>query len=123
MTDVNLAYPLEDGMKIYIPTKQESQNKTEQVETISKEIMVSSSQTLNNEAKEQSKTNTNTKVNINTATQTQLETLAGIGPSTASKILAYRKENGKFNTIEDIKKVSGIGNAKFEKIKENITVK
>ena len=65
----------------------------------------------------------NSKVNINTATQAQLETLPGIGPSTATKILAYRKEKGKFTKIEDIKEVSGIGNAKFEKIKDSITVK
>lgn len=64
----------------------------------------------------------NTKVNINTATQTQLETLPGIGPSTASKIVSYRKENGKFKSIEDIKKVSGIGGSKFDKIKDFICV-
>jgi competence protein ComEA len=63
------------------------------------------------------------KVNINTATQTQLETLSGIGPSIAAKIIAYRQENGKFQKIEDIKEVSGIGDSKFEKIKDYIVVK
>ena len=61
-------------------------------------------------------------VNINTATQTELETLPGIGPSLALKILNYRKENGKFSSIEDIKNVSGIGDAKFENIKNYIRV-
>ena len=63
------------------------------------------------------------KVNINTATQTQLETLSGIGPTTANKIISYREEKGKFSKIEDIKEVSGIGEAKFEKIKDFIRVK
>ena len=61
-------------------------------------------------------------VNINTATQTELETLPGIGPSIALKIINYRKENGKFAAIEDIKNVSGIGDSKFEDIKKYITV-
>lgn len=60
------------------------------------------------------------KVNINTAKQTELETLSGIGPSTALKIINYRNENGKFETIEDIKNVPGIGENKFENIKESI---
>ena len=61
------------------------------------------------------------KININTATQSELETLPGIGPSTATKIINYRKENGRFNSIEDIKKVKGIGDSKFSQIKDLIT--
>ena len=60
------------------------------------------------------------KVNINIATQTEIETLPGIGPSTALKIINYRNEHGKFKNIEDIKNVSGIGDSKFENIKEYI---
>ena len=67
--------------------------------------------------------NTSTSlVNINTATQTELESLTGIGPSTALKIIKYREENGKFKTIEDIKNVPGIGDSKFEAIKNEICV-
>ena len=66
--------------------------------------------------------NSSSKVNINTATQTELELLSGIGPSIASKIISYRKENGKFKTIEDIKNVPGIGEAKFNSIQDQITV-
>lgn len=124
--DINLAYKLEDGMKIHIPTKQEKENanttdtsrKTEgESESY---ITTSSGVVIDNEESESTQSS---KVNINTATQTQLETLSGIGPSTAAKIIAYRQENGKFTKIEDIKNVSGIGDSKFEKIKDDIVVK
>ena len=64
-----------------------------------------------------------TKININKATQAELETIPGVGPSTALKIINYRNENGKYKNIEDIKNVSGIGDAKFEKMKDYITIK
>ncbi len=123
--DINLAYVLEDGMKIYIPNKQE----TEEKQTITKESGVIEENTEQETTQKTSqtivnKTNSNTKkVNINTALQTELETLPGIGPSTAVKIISYRKENGNFKTIEEIKEVSGIGESKFNNIKDLITVK
>lgn len=122
--DINLAYKLEDGMKIHIPTKQEKENSNNtsvMEEDLTEKYVTTSSGVSNNS--ENSKSTQNTKININTATQTQLETLPGIGPSTATKIIAYRKENGNFKTTEDIKEVSGIGDNKFEKIKDYITVK
>lgn len=61
-------------------------------------------------------------VNINTATVEKLSTLTGIGKSTAEKIVKYREENGYFNSIEDIMNVSGIGESKFNSIKDNITI-
>ena len=48
--------------------------------------------------------------------------MSGIGPSTAEKIIEYRKQNGKFKSIEEIKNVSGIGDAKFNTIKDNIKI-
>ncbi|MBT9164785.1 MAG: ComE operon protein 1 [candidate division WS2 bacterium] len=63
------------------------------------------------------------KININTATQVSLETLPGIGPSLASRIIQYRQTNGPFKTIEEIKEVSGIGDKRFEAIKDLITVR
>ncbi len=61
-------------------------------------------------------------VNINTATLDELQTLNGIGPSMAQKILDYRNKNGYFLQIEDIMEVDGIGEGKFNKIKDNITI-
>ena len=111
LTNINLAQVLEDGVKIYIPIKEEQVLE----EKTSKNVEVN-----NIKLEDSNKTNI---VNINTANQTQLETLPGIGASTALKIINYRKQNGKFNNIEDIKQVSGIGESKFNKIKNFIKVK
>lgn len=128
--DINLAYKVEDGMKIHILTKQEKAKQEQEKQVASQEnvqsyiTMENGLSSNNQETKEnvsQAK-DKKTKVNINSATQAQLETLPGIGASTASKILAFRKEKGKFQKIEDIKEVSGIGESKFEKIKDLICV-
>lgn len=65
---------------------------------------------------------TDKKININTASRVQLMRLPGIGEKTADKIIEYRKSNP-FNRIEDIKKVHGIGEKKFEKMRDLIDVK
>ena len=62
------------------------------------------------------------KVNINTASAAQLETLEGIGPVLAQRIIDYREAEGGFKTIEDITKVRGIGAAVFEDVREHISV-
>lgn len=116
LSKVNLAYQVSDGQKIYIPNINEKEN----------EIQNSIEEYITNEAGDniiiEGKEISSEKVNINTATQTELETLNGIGPSTALKIINYRNENGKFETIEDLKNVAGIGEQKFENIKEGICV-
>lgn len=62
------------------------------------------------------------KININTATAAQLIQLKGIGEKKAQAIVDYRNENGAFGSIDEIKKVSGIGEKIFEGIKDYITV-
>lgn len=61
-------------------------------------------------------------ININTATSSELQNLPGIGSSTAEKIISDRNANGSFKTIEDLKRVNGIGDKKFEKIAPLICV-
>lgn len=115
ITNINLAYIIEDGMKIHIPSKEEKES------TIIVESNIDFG-TVGQSNEIKSNNNKKLKININTATKTDLETLPGIGESTALKIIEYRKEKGKFKLIEDIKQVNGIGENKFNKIKELITV-
>lgn len=62
------------------------------------------------------------KININTATIEQLQLLPGIGESLAQRIIDYRNRNGNFTKADDIMNVSGIGEKKFDSIKEYITI-
>ncbi len=61
-------------------------------------------------------------ININKASLEELDTLPGVGPATAQKIVDFRKENGNFTTIEGIMDVSGIGEAKYAQLKDKISI-
>ena len=61
-------------------------------------------------------------VNLNTGTQEELELLPGVGEATALKIIEYREKNGPFKKIEDVMDVSGIGEKKFEDMKNNLAI-
>ncbi len=111
---INLAYTLKDGQKIYVPKLSDK----EEEKYINGEK--ASNIIIDNGTEENS--STNAKININTANIAQLETISGIGESTANKIIQYREKNGKFKTIEEIKNVSGIGELKYEGIKNDICV-
>ena len=63
-----------------------------------------------------------TIININTASKEKLMKLDGVGEGTAKKIIQYRQENGYFNTIEELKNVPGIGESKFNRLKDAITI-
>ena len=129
---VNLVYMLQDGMKVNIPSKNELKNNPNfEYITMSsgdEKDDANSSSTRNSSSTSENKSSNNesafriSNVNINTATQTELETLPGIGPSLALKIINYRKENGKFSSIDELKNVSGIGNNKYEEIRKYIYV-
>lgn len=60
-------------------------------------------------------------VNLNTASQAQLETLPGVGPKAAQRVIEYRKDNGPFKKIEDLMNVKGFGEKTFLKLKPMLT--
>lgn len=117
--NINLASKLEDGDKIYIPSiEEDKQNSSLTSNNIEKRTgIIRSEKSLDNTNKE----NTG-KININKASQSELKQINGIGDSTANKIIDYRENVGKFKKIEDIKEVKGIGDEKFEAIKNRITI-
>lgn len=104
---INLAKKLSDEDKIYIPKIGEETEDIMDIPIISSQSVTSSNID---------------KININNCSKEALMNLPGIGEVTAGKIIAYRNEN-KFNIIEDIKNVSGIGDKKFDAIKDLITSK
>ena len=110
---VNLAYLLKDEQKIYIPKISE----TNQI-IFNNEIPIGI--VIDGSTEENS--TLDIKVNINTATISELTSISGVGEKTAMKIIEYREANGKFKAIDDIKKVSGIGDAKYESIKDYICI-
>lgn len=100
-SSINLAAVLVDAQKIYVPEEGEGSSS------------VSASE---------GGTSTSTLININTATAEELDTLPGIGPSTAATIIQDRLDSGPFTSIEDIMRISGIGEKKFAKFKDYICV-
>lgn len=103
LSGINRAAVLTDGEKIYIPTADEVERG---IELPSAEGNIS----------------TDGSININEATAEELETLNGIGPVTAEKIIQYRTEYGKFKTKEDLMEVNGIGEKTYAQIKDKIRV-
>jgi competence protein ComEA len=118
-SNINLSKKVQDEMVIIVYSKEEIK-KMNTKETTCPQI----NNACVKESDEKSKLSvntTNTKVNINTADLEALQTLNSIGEIRAKAIIEYRQKTP-FNTIEDIKNVSGIGDSAFEKIKDNITV-
>lgn len=103
---VNRAKVVSDSEKIVIPSKEDIANGIISMDTSNQEHV-----------KEK-----NNLVNLNTSTKEELMTLPGIGESKANSIIDYRENIGKFTCIEDIMKISGIKEAAFAKIKDNIKV-
>ncbi len=103
LNNINLAMKIEDAKHYIIPK-------------IGEEIK--NNESINNENNNRG----SNKVNINNATIEDLDKLPGIGEATANKIINYREENGDFKSIEELKNVNGIGNKKYEQIKDEITL-
>ncbi len=110
LTSINLAEKLKDGEKIIVYSK----------EMLNSNVDVSE-KTASENQKMYFKSQSNL-ININTASREELETLPGIGEVLSQRIIDYRRTNGYFKSIEEIKEVSGIGEKKFEAIKDLITV-
>ena len=125
---INLAKKIKDEMVIIIYTKEEVK-KSNIVDTVIKVVEkecicpnIQNDGCLNTDIKDDITNGKNNElVNINTATKEKLQTINGIGESKASNIIKYREEHGNFKTIEDIKKVEGIGETLYETIKIYIT--
>jgi competence protein ComEA len=108
---VNFAQVVEDQMVIYVPEiGEEDKGNLEnmQVGTSGDAVTNGASGGL---------------VNLNTATQEDLQTLTGIGPSKANAILEYRETEGNFKEVDELKKVPGIGDKTFERLRDSISVK
>ena len=99
LSTINLARVLNDGEQIYVDAT-----------------------VVNSSGHRVSKKVATGPININRATLRQLDSLDGIGPVIAGRIIEYRKKNGSFLTIDDLQKVSGIGAAKFAQIKSKVRI-
>lgn len=119
---INQAEMLSDGQKLYIPTKAEIEKAQGGNGSIGSAALSGSGAAAVPGLSMQQSDNQGL-ININTADSAALQQLSGVGPSTAEKIISYRTENGPFQSIEDIKNVSGIGDKTFEKFKNKIKVK
>ena len=110
ISKINLAYVLQDSQKVYIPSIYDENDVQYITNSAGNSVLINSNGSIEN------------IVNINTASKSELEKLPGIGSSTASKIIDYRNKNGKFKSIQDIMNVGGIGESKFNNIKDYICI-
>lgn len=110
ISSVNRASKIIDGQKIHIPRAGET--------VIAPEV----SDAASGGSAGTASTSSNGLVNINTAGSAELESLPGVGPSTAQSIIDDRTQNGPFASTDDLMRVSGIGEKKFEKLKGKICI-
>ena len=110
---INLASPVEDGQKIYIPRKGEEEPP---------EIPQSDQNKVTSNKQTNKQSDKKTVVDINRATVEEFTKLHGVGEGLAKRIVADRQKNGPFKTTEDLMRVSGIGQKKFDQLKDNIRV-
>lgn len=136
---LNLAAPLKDGQKIVVPLKQESPpagpplqasasappagTVVPQAGAASPQAGVAVHQNTGPPPPQKAATSkTPARININRAGAQELESLPGVGPGLAQRIISYRENKGLFTSEEDIKNVPGIGEKLYDQIKDRITV-
>lgn len=98
---VNLAQKLEDGMQVYVPAE---------------------GQDAASDAVAAATGSAGSKINLNTASAEQLQQIDGIGPSLSQRIVDYRETHGRFKSVEELKEVSGIGDVRYETLKDAVCV-
>jgi competence protein ComEA len=103
---INMAQALKDGMQIVVPERLAENSSGNEVQSKAA-VPAGSSSNL---------------ININTADAKELDRLPGVGPAMAQRIIEYRTTSGAFQAIEDLKKVHGMGGAKFEKLKDKVSL-
>lgn len=108
-SQVNLSAHVQDEMVIYIPAMGE-------------EGIVPQGSSVGGTASSSGSGQTQGKININKADAAELQKLPGIGPAKAAAIIEYRQASGPFKVVEDLKKISGIGEKTFDKLKDLVTV-
>jgi competence protein ComEA len=117
--NTNLAAPLSDGMKLFIPSKEDVAEEQRRTGEAPGAKYIGQGKVENSSGEGESSSGL---ININTADSTELQKLSGVGPSTAEKIITYRKEYGGYKKIEELMNVSGIGEKTFNKLKNSIRV-
>jgi len=119
LESINLAQTLTDTEQVYVPLKKVSRPRV----TIAPRLRPRrDSSSVPQSGANTGTTPTSKLINLNTATATELESLTGVGPSTAKAIIAYRTKKGAFSKVEDLVNVPGIGPAKLAAMRDEVTV-
>ena len=112
---LNLAAKMRDGEQIYVPDIRQTPDVGQTIPTSS------SSAAPPQPSVRRSASSDGSRININTATFQELQTLRGIGPTMAQRIIEYRQTSGRFATVDDLTNVKGVGEKTLEKIRDSIT--
>jgi competence protein ComEA len=112
---LNLAAKMRDGEQIYVPDIRQTPDVGQTIPTSS------SSAAPPQPSVRRSASSNGSRININTATFQELQTLRGIGPTMAQRIIEYRQTSGRFATVDDLTNVKGVGEKTLEKIRDSIT--
>ena len=115
VSKLNLAQPLRDGIQVHVPGIPAVKN-----DGLSSHYQIDAGPGKKPSSPSGSVTPSD-KININTATAAELDKLPGVGPAMAKRIVEWRQANGPFQSGEDLKQVKGIGDAKYQKLKDKIS--